>query len=200
MIKNRFAILLAERGLKISDVYNITGISRSTLTKLSNNDSSGVQFDTLNRICTVLDIGPSDFFDYYPGVLSTTISRTDLYLDNSTEEDIVTRIEVDIQTKFKRKILSENFYGSIYGTYRDYQENNHSPEFVLYFDLSPLETESTALMPIINLYDEIPVSFRRTFLMEIYGKVIEVLTSQLKLTKTCTFTFTSDSDHIVIEL
>lgn len=199
MIKNRFAILLAERGLKISDVYDITGISRSTLTKLSNNESSAVQFDTLNRICTALDIGPSEFFDYYPGVISTTISQTELYLDNSIEEDIITRIELDVQTILKRKVISGIFYGSIYGTYHSPQENKYSPEFALYFDLSSVGTESSTIKPISKLYNELPVSFRRTFLMEIYRKAAEVLISQLELTKTCKFTFTSDSDYIVFE-
>ncbi|EAE6420109.1 hypothetical protein DNH64_14380 [Listeria monocytogenes] len=199
MIRNRFAILLAERGLKIADVHSITGISRSTLTTLSNNESSGVQFDTLNKICTVLDVSPSDFFDYYPGEISTIISRTDLYIDGDVEENKLTRIDFDIQTRVKRKVLSENFHGTIYGTYRAAQENNHSPEFSLYFNLTPLETETTAFLPISELYAELPVSFRRTLLMEIYEKVAEVLKTQLKLTKKCTFSFTSESDYLVFE-
>lgn len=70
MIRNNLAILLAERNMKISDLAKMTGISRSTLTTLSNNDSSGVQFETLNKIALSLEIVPSDFFDYFPADIS----------------------------------------------------------------------------------------------------------------------------------
>lgn len=51
MIKCNLAVLLAERGLKLTTVSNDTGISRTTLTALANNKNSGIQFDTLNTLC-----------------------------------------------------------------------------------------------------------------------------------------------------
>ena len=56
MIKNNFNTLMAERQLKITRVSNDTGISRTTLTALSQEMSKGVQLDTLNTLCTYFNI------------------------------------------------------------------------------------------------------------------------------------------------
>lgn len=66
MIICNLKVKLAENRLKISKVYNDTGISRSTLTSLSENQSKGIQFDTLNTLCNYLKISPGDLFIYSP--------------------------------------------------------------------------------------------------------------------------------------
>ena len=62
MLKSNLNVLLAERNLKITQVSNETGISRTTLTSLINGNSKGIQFDTLNTLCIYLGITPQDFF------------------------------------------------------------------------------------------------------------------------------------------
>lgn len=62
MLKSNLNVLLAERDLKITQVSNETGISRTTLTSLINGNSKGIQFDTLNTLCIYLGITPQDFF------------------------------------------------------------------------------------------------------------------------------------------
>lgn len=59
-------VLLAERNLRISKVSKDTGISRTTLTALCNNLSQGIQFETLNTLCSYLSISPTQFFTYLP--------------------------------------------------------------------------------------------------------------------------------------
>lgn len=66
MIRCNLAILLAEKGLKITDVSRETGISRTTLTSLSNNYSKGVQFDTVNELCNYLNTTPDKLLSYIP--------------------------------------------------------------------------------------------------------------------------------------
>lgn len=66
MIKNNFNTLMAERQLKITRVSNDTGISRTTLTALSQEMSKGVQLDTLNTLCNYFSITPCKFFSYIP--------------------------------------------------------------------------------------------------------------------------------------
>jgi len=66
MLKCNLAVLLAERNLKITKVSSDTGISRTTLTSLANNYSQGIQFETLNALCSYLRISPADFFCYVP--------------------------------------------------------------------------------------------------------------------------------------
>lgn len=66
MIKTNFAVLMAERGLKIADVYEDTGISKTTLMALAENTGKGVQFDTVDKLCNYLGIELKDFFVYSP--------------------------------------------------------------------------------------------------------------------------------------
>lgn len=66
MVKSNLAVLLAERGLKITKVSEETKISRTTLTALYYNHCSGVQFDTVNTLCKYLGITPGDLFTFAP--------------------------------------------------------------------------------------------------------------------------------------
>lgn len=66
MIRNKLAVLMAERQLKITKIANDTNISRTTLTALAQNESKMIQNDTINTICKYLKITPCDFFEYSP--------------------------------------------------------------------------------------------------------------------------------------
>lgn len=66
MLICNLAVLLAERGKNISTVSSDTGISRTTLTALSSNKSAGIQFETVNTLCSYLNISPGDLFLYSP--------------------------------------------------------------------------------------------------------------------------------------
>lgn len=77
MLKCNLAVLLAERKLKIAKVSTDTGISRTTLTALSSNQSQGIQFDTLNTLCSYLRVTPSEFFCYAPFEFKTSFSKDD---------------------------------------------------------------------------------------------------------------------------
>lgn len=66
MLKSNLAVLMAERGLKIADVYEQTGISKTTLMSLADNKSKGVQFETIDKLCNFFGIDVSQFFVYSP--------------------------------------------------------------------------------------------------------------------------------------
>lgn len=83
MIICNLAVLLAERQLKITRISNDTGISRTTLTSLKQNDAKGIQFDTINTLCNYLSIEPKDFFDYSPLDFSVKFS----FSENAIEFD-----------------------------------------------------------------------------------------------------------------
>ena len=78
MLKCNLAVLLAERRLRITKVSKDTGISRTTLTSLANNNSQGIQFDTLNTLCSYLNIKPADFFCYVPFEFSVEVTHQQL--------------------------------------------------------------------------------------------------------------------------
>lgn len=70
MLKNNLAVLLAERNLKISDAFESTGISKTTLTAIAENSGKGVQFETVDKLCNFLNVGPDKFFIYAPYLTS----------------------------------------------------------------------------------------------------------------------------------
>lgn len=53
-VHNRFAALLGERRLKISEVARATGISRTTLTNLYYSKSGAISFEVLAKLCAYL--------------------------------------------------------------------------------------------------------------------------------------------------
>lgn len=62
-MKNKLAVLMAERGLKIADLYRDTGISKTTLMQIANNTGKGIQYETLEKLLDYFDISPNDFLD-----------------------------------------------------------------------------------------------------------------------------------------
>lgn len=63
-MKNKLAVLMAERGLKIADLYKDTGISKTTLMQVANNTGKGIQYETLEKLLDYFDISPNEFFGY----------------------------------------------------------------------------------------------------------------------------------------
>ncbi len=81
MIRNNLAILLAQRGLKISKISTQTGISRSTLNAIYQNESQMIQLGTIDKLCHSLSITPCDFFSYLPIDFTLSINQGIIQLD-----------------------------------------------------------------------------------------------------------------------
>lgn len=60
MINSNLAVLLAERKLKVADLVRATGINKSTLHKLYNDESVRIDFETIDKICKALDVSVGD--------------------------------------------------------------------------------------------------------------------------------------------
>ena len=54
----------AEPGLSINKLSALTNISRTSLTKLYDGKSTGIQFYTLDQLCKVLDLEPQELIEY----------------------------------------------------------------------------------------------------------------------------------------
>ena len=52
--------------MKVADLIRITGISKSTMHKIYNEQTSRIDFETMDKICEALDIGVGDLFTYVP--------------------------------------------------------------------------------------------------------------------------------------
>lgn len=74
MIKCNLSTLLAARGIKITKASKDTGISRTTLTSLAFEHAKGIQYDTLNTLCTYLKVTPDRILSFWPVDLSYELS------------------------------------------------------------------------------------------------------------------------------
>ena len=62
VVARNFRVMLAERRLKISDIYEEAELSRNTLTSLKNGKLKGIQFETIEKVSKVLEIEPYELF------------------------------------------------------------------------------------------------------------------------------------------
>ncbi|WHX51608.1 helix-turn-helix transcriptional regulator [Paenibacillus woosongensis] len=53
-----------EKRVNIAELSRITGLHRNGITKLYNEDTDGVKFDTLNKICKALSCEVGDLIEY----------------------------------------------------------------------------------------------------------------------------------------
>lgn len=66
MINNRLPLLLAERKLRVADVVRQTGISKTTLHKIYKDESTQIDFDTIDKLCDFLGVTMGEIFEYVP--------------------------------------------------------------------------------------------------------------------------------------
>ncbi|MGM8897346.1 MULTISPECIES: helix-turn-helix domain-containing protein [unclassified Psychrobacter] len=64
VIVNHLPTLLAERRLKVADAVRATGVSKTTLHMIYNDQSSRIDFDTIDKLCEYLEVGVGDIFEY----------------------------------------------------------------------------------------------------------------------------------------
>lgn len=70
-----FHSLLAERRLKVADAVRATGVSKTTLHKIYNDQSSRIDFDTIDKLCEYLEVGVGDLFEYVTEVEPEDIKK-----------------------------------------------------------------------------------------------------------------------------
>lgn len=63
MIKVHLSRLMGERRMKISELSELTGLHRNGLSKLYNENTDGIKFDTLEKICKALNCEISDLLE-----------------------------------------------------------------------------------------------------------------------------------------
>ena len=75
MIVNHLPTLLAERRLKVADAVRATGVSKTTLHKIYNDQSSRIDFDTIDKLCEYLGVGVGDLFEHVTEVDAENIKN-----------------------------------------------------------------------------------------------------------------------------
>lgn len=112
MIISKFSEILGKRKLKISDVYVETKISRPTLTALYYGTSKGINFDTLNKLCTYFQVQPNELLSFHDIDINEIVLKFD-------DNPILCSIEDTelIEGQPKLKICNScSFSGTVYLT------------------------------------------------------------------------------------
>lgn len=108
MIKSNLQMLLAQRRLKITQVAQDTGISRTTLTSLYYQHAQGLQLDTINKLCQYLNVTPGDLFIYAPFDYEINVTFGDLY-----EIESGTPVLVEVHITQKRRTTTYSLSGEV---------------------------------------------------------------------------------------
>jgi putative transcriptional regulator len=64
-------VMLARRKMRSRDLAAAVGITEQNISLLKSGKVKGVRFDTLERICAVLDCQPGDILEYHPTLPTT---------------------------------------------------------------------------------------------------------------------------------
>lgn len=62
MIKNRLKAFREERGMSQEELSEKTGLSRTTISKIENNEEAVVSTKTIAKLAEVFDVAPSEIF------------------------------------------------------------------------------------------------------------------------------------------
>lgn len=189
MLKNNLSVLMAERGLKIADLYNATGISKTTLMAIANNNSKGIQFETLDRLCNYLDVAPSDFFEYVPALISfgdieleKNINgyRFNCYIEKGSFSN-TNYISFDLKAVSSLKMDDLNFFGQFDNGLVDDGNGQFMPAFPSglknkgFFEFIGVDPKKYDLVLAVNcmnlseFYSGLPIQFKR----DVKSKIVQ---------------------------
>jgi len=209
MIRNNLAVLLAQKQIKISRMALDTGLSRTTLTALSQNDSKRIDNDTLNTILMYLEIKPNDFFNFFaydfivnispkefeaeiivsniePNKSTLLINKGsfDLFVkldDKKSPRIPVFEFEINVDSNYRSSTLEHIQYQ----TGPDEWENDVLVDDNILFSITGNETETDQLTKFWER--EVPEDFRleltKEVLMEFYKEIFVRLSNALNVSK-----------------
>lgn len=94
MIRNKVAQFFDSHGITIATAHHLTGVSRSSLTRMYRNEVVNVNFDTLDAICNAYNCNIQDLFEFIPNDKMTTEDK---------QEVANRKLNVEYYTKIRRK-------------------------------------------------------------------------------------------------
>ncbi|MGO2108162.1 helix-turn-helix domain-containing protein [Staphylococcus equorum] len=155
MIQSRLSVLMAERGLKISDIYEETGISKTTLMAISENTGKGVQFDTVDKLCNFLGVTPCEFFEYSPYLINYKM------VNGEMNKDVLKSFEITI----KNQNYEKDFYIDIYVYSGDsYDIPVKTGDFDWYLSVGLESSDHYTDSEFFDFVDNLSISFRTEFI------------------------------------
>jgi putative transcriptional regulator len=66
MIKNKLSELMGRKRIKMSEVADMTGLTRAAIGKIYHDQNKSISYDTVNKLCWALECEIQDIFEYIP--------------------------------------------------------------------------------------------------------------------------------------
>lgn len=60
IVRNNLRVLMAKHKMNIQDVHEKTGLSRTTISKLYNEESTTIAFETIRKLCKLFNCDVDD--------------------------------------------------------------------------------------------------------------------------------------------
>ena len=64
-IRCKLSTLMGEKRYNIQDVYELSGLSRSTISNLYHDKMQRIDYETLNKLCELFKCTVDDLIEYY---------------------------------------------------------------------------------------------------------------------------------------
>lgn len=64
-IRSKLSILMGVKRYNIQDVYEKTGLARSTIASLYHDKTQRIDYDTLDKLCKLFECSIGDIIEYY---------------------------------------------------------------------------------------------------------------------------------------
>jgi len=166
LLQNNLNRLLGERNIKISDLARKTGLAKNTISAMSRGLTGCVQYDTLEKICSFLQITPAEFFDYSPYVLETK-SQFDLINLKTNNFQYVANVT--------NSVYDKDFILDV--TLFDPLNNNEFPRtnkesFVLYVKVDLSKDPDYSPEELFGIIDTLSPILKRKFYQQLVADII----------------------------
>lgn len=67
-ISSKLSILMGTKRYNIQDVYEKTGLARSTIANLYHDKTQRIDYDTMDKLCKLFECNVGDLIEYYDQV------------------------------------------------------------------------------------------------------------------------------------
>lgn len=181
MVRCNLSVLLAERSLKITKVCKDTGISRTTLTYLANNYSKGIQYDTLNTLCSYLQVTPGELISFVP----VDISHLHILRTGDRKE----QLEIDFELTHRGITKKCQLCGNAYLYFYDFDDPNFNKKkypkipYEVEIDIDLLDSDNNLIWEkendfIISAFQSLPITFLKDIESDITGSIVEDISNE----------------------
>lgn len=124
MIISNLKTILANKNISATGLAKTSGVSRTAINQLVNNISGGIQFETVNKICSVLNIGLEDLISFAPFDINIEVRNPKF-----NNKSILIDLELHI-TKYGKSdipLFMGNTFTHIFFLNIEYKEYNDIP-------------------------------------------------------------------------